>query len=62
MTESEHARASRRWSPWVVLMAALVTGATMPSPSGESGGGSIGLGFAIPVDLAKATVTLAARP
>jgi len=28
-------------------------GATVPSPSGESSGGSIGLGFAIPVDLAK---------
>ncbi|MBV9449818.1 MAG: trypsin-like peptidase domain-containing protein [Streptosporangiaceae bacterium] len=27
-------------------------GATVPSPSGESGGGSIGLGFAIPADLA----------
>jgi putative serine protease PepD len=27
-------------------------GATVPSPSGESSGGSIGLGFAIPVDLA----------
>ena len=29
-------------------------GATVPSTSGESSGGSIGLGFAIPVDLAKA--------
>jgi putative serine protease PepD len=29
-------------------------GATVPGSSGESGGGSIGLGFAIPVDLAKA--------
>ena len=28
-------------------------GATVPSPSGESSGGSIGLGFAIPIDLAK---------
>jgi len=28
-------------------------GATAPSPSGESSGGSIGLGFAIPVDVAK---------
>jgi putative serine protease PepD len=28
-------------------------GATVPSSSGESSGGSIGLGFAIPVDLAK---------
>jgi putative serine protease PepD len=28
-------------------------GATVPSASGESSGGSIGLGFAIPVDLAK---------
>jgi putative serine protease PepD len=28
-------------------------GASVPSSSGESGGGSIGLGFAIPVDLAK---------
>jgi putative serine protease PepD len=28
-------------------------GATVPSSSGESAGGSIGLGFAIPVDLAK---------
>jgi putative serine protease PepD len=28
-------------------------GATVPSTSGESSGGSIGLGFAIPVDLAK---------
>ncbi|MGH3262613.1 MAG: S1C family serine protease, partial [Trebonia sp.] len=28
-------------------------GATVPTSSGESSGGSIGLGFAIPVDLAK---------
>jgi putative serine protease PepD len=28
-------------------------GATVPSASGEASGGSIGLGFAIPVDLAK---------
>src|SRR5215469_16014677 len=28
-------------------------GATVPSPSGESSAGSIGLGFAIPIDLAK---------
>jgi putative serine protease PepD len=28
-------------------------GATVPSPSGQSGGGGIGLGFAVPVDLAK---------
>lgn len=28
-------------------------GAIVPTPSGESSGGSIGLGFAIPVDLAK---------
>ncbi len=29
-------------------------GATVPNPSGESSAGSVGLGFAIPVDLAKA--------
>lgn len=28
-------------------------GATVPSPSGESAGGNIGLGFAIPVNLAR---------
>src|SRR6202000_658406 len=26
VTESEHARGSRRWSPWMVLVAALVVG------------------------------------
>src|SRR5690348_12343575 len=35
------------------LVGVPTAGATAPSPSGESGGGSIGLGFAIPVDLAK---------
>jgi len=35
------------------LIGVPTAGATVPSPSGESGGGSIGLGFAIPVDLAK---------
>ena len=35
------------------LVGVPTAGATVPSPSGESGGGSIGLGFAIPVDLAK---------
>jgi putative serine protease PepD len=38
------------------LVGVPTAGATAPSPSGESGGGSIGLGFAIPVDLAK-TIT-----
>jgi len=35
------------------LIGVPTAGATVPSSSGESGGGSIGLGFAIPVDLAK---------
>jgi putative serine protease PepD len=35
------------------LVGVPTAGATVPSPSGESSGGSIGLGFAIPVDLAK---------
>ncbi len=35
------------------LIGVPTAGATVPSASGESGGGSIGLGFAIPVDLAK---------
>jgi putative serine protease PepD len=35
------------------LIAVPTAGATVPSASGESSGGSIGLGFAIPVDLAK---------
>src|SRR5690242_2994665 len=35
------------------LVGVPTAGATAPGPSGESGGGSIGLGFAIPVDLAK---------
>jgi putative serine protease PepD len=34
------------------LVGVPTAGATVPSPSGESGGGSIGLGFAIPVNLA----------
>jgi putative serine protease PepD len=34
------------------LIGVPTAGATVPSPSGESAGGSIGLGFAIPVDLA----------
>jgi putative serine protease PepD len=34
------------------LVGIPTAGATVPSPSGESGGGSIGLGFAIPVNLA----------
>jgi putative serine protease PepD len=35
------------------LVGVPTAGATVPSPSGAAGGGSIGLGFAIPVDLAK---------
>jgi putative serine protease PepD len=35
------------------LIGVPTAGATVPSASGESAGGSIGLGFAIPVDLAK---------
>jgi putative serine protease PepD len=35
------------------LVGVPTAGATVPSPSGQSGGGSIGLGFAIPVDLAN---------
>jgi putative serine protease PepD len=38
------------------LIGVPTAGATVPSSSGESSGGSIGLGFAIPVDLAK-TIT-----
>ncbi|MBV9607327.1 MAG: trypsin-like peptidase domain-containing protein [Solirubrobacterales bacterium] len=34
------------------LIGVPTAGATVPSPSGESSGGSIGLGFAIPVNLA----------
>jgi putative serine protease PepD len=34
------------------LIGVPTAGATVPSPSGESSGGSIGLGFAIPIDLA----------
>jgi putative serine protease PepD len=34
------------------LIGVPTAGATVPSPSGEGGGGSIGLGFAIPVNLA----------
>jgi putative serine protease PepD len=34
------------------LIGVPTAGATVPSPSGEASGGSIGLGFAIPVDLA----------
>jgi putative serine protease PepD len=34
------------------LIGVPTAGATIPSPSGEGGGGSIGLGFAIPVNLA----------
>ncbi len=35
------------------LIGVPTAGATVPSPSGEASGGSIGLGFAIPVDLAR---------
>lgn len=35
------------------LVGVPTAGAVVPSASGEAGGGSIGLGFAIPVDLAK---------
>jgi putative serine protease PepD len=35
------------------LVGVPTAGATVPSPSGPPSGGSIGLGFAIPVDLAK---------
>ena len=35
------------------LIGVPTAGATVPSSTGESAGGSIGLGFAIPVDLAK---------
>jgi putative serine protease PepD len=35
------------------LVGVPTAGATVPSTSGESSGGSIGLGFAIPVDVAK---------
>jgi putative serine protease PepD len=35
------------------LIGVPTAGATVPSPSGEASGGSIGLGFAIPVDPAK---------
>src|SRR5215469_4529332 len=35
------------------LVGVPTAGATVPTESGESSGGSIGLGFAIPVDLAK---------
>jgi putative serine protease PepD len=36
------------------LVGVPTAGATVPSPTGQSSPGSIGLGFAIPVDLAKA--------
>ena len=39
------------------LIGVPTAGATAPSPSGESSGGSIGLGFAIPVDIAKTIST-----
>jgi putative serine protease PepD len=35
------------------LIGVPTAGATVPSPSGQASGGSIGLGFAIPVDLAS---------
>jgi putative serine protease PepD len=35
------------------LIGVPTAGATVPTPAGHSGGGSIGLGFAIPVDLAS---------
>jgi putative serine protease PepD len=35
------------------LVGVPTAGATVPSPSGQANGGSIGLGFAIPVNLAK---------
>jgi putative serine protease PepD len=35
------------------LIGVPTAGATAPSPSGQASGGSIGLGFAIPVDIAK---------
>jgi putative serine protease PepD len=35
------------------LIGVPTAGATVPNPSGEASGGSIGLGFAIPVDLAS---------
>jgi putative serine protease PepD len=35
------------------LVGVPTAGATVPSPSGQSSAGSIGIGFAIPVDLAK---------
>ena len=35
------------------LVGVPTAGATVPSPTGQASGGSIGLGFAIPVDLAK---------
>lgn len=35
------------------LIGVPTAGATIPNPSGEASGGSIGLGFAIPVDLAS---------
>jgi putative serine protease PepD len=35
------------------LIGVPTAGATVPGPSGEASGGSVGLGFAIPVDLAK---------
>ena len=35
------------------LVGVATAGATVPGPSGQASGGSIGLGFAIPVDLAK---------
>jgi putative serine protease PepD len=44
------------------LVGVPTAGATVPSPSGESGGGSIGLGFAIPVDLASPSLTRSSPP
>lgn len=35
------------------LVGVATAGATVPSPAGQASGGSIGLGFAIPADLAK---------
>ncbi|MGH3174588.1 MAG: S1C family serine protease, partial [Streptosporangiaceae bacterium] len=40
MTESEHARGSRRWSPWVALVAALVVGGCTTGSASSSGASS----------------------
>ena len=37
MTESEHARGSPRWSPWVALVAALVVGGCTTGSASSSG-------------------------